>query len=244
VAVADNLHNVLSRRRDRRSAHRLSTEGRCRLEIVTPSVSNSASSVRKWARSRCERDVILRTICMVTRLSLTTIISRERTKLANACRPCIVARSSSSLMLEPPFTASKTPLTGVVPSHTALHQRMLASTNMATNGAGQTSRPTREFELRLANHCRSRRPAWLIVGCRAVCALFGAPIFRSLRQAWYMRRQVSGRPSGAPLPGLASQLRQFLWPARHRNRVEKLSQEQASVHAREPRRVSEPRETS
>jgi hypothetical protein len=70
-------------------------------------------------------------------------------------------------MLEPSFAASKNPLTGVVPFHTAPDPRILAFVKTAAEGAGQTSRPTCGLELRLAHHCRSQRPAWLIRGCCA-----------------------------------------------------------------------------
>jgi hypothetical protein len=73
-------------------------------------------------------------------------------------------------MLEPSFAASKNPLAGVVPFHTAPQPRMLASVNMAAEGAGQTSRPTCGFEPRLAHHWRSRMPAWPILGWPAPCA--------------------------------------------------------------------------
>jgi hypothetical protein len=145
---------------------------------------------------------MFRTMCRVTWLSLTRVISRERAKRANACRPCMAASSSSSLILDPLFAAPETPLTGTVPFHTAPQPRMLASVNSAAVGALQTSRPTCGLVLRLFHHCRSRMPAWLIRGCQELGArLVEAPkdFFWRLRRrqrpvnACRLRRKISGQ---------------------------------------------------
>jgi hypothetical protein len=72
VDVRDRPQFVLSVRRDRQSAHKMSTESRCRVDSVITRASQSARRVRKCDRIRGERDVQLRTICTVTRLSLTS----------------------------------------------------------------------------------------------------------------------------------------------------------------------------
>ena len=124
--------------------------------MVTPRVSHSARSVRKWERRRGARDVQLRTMFTVTRLSLTRVSSRERANVAKARSPWIAARSSSSLMLEPSLAASKKPDAGTCPFQTALYLCMLASVNIAALGAGHISRPTCTLLLKLAHHRRSR----------------------------------------------------------------------------------------
>jgi hypothetical protein len=77
VEMEERPHVVLSRRRDRRLAHKLRTDGMCRVDMVTPSVSHKARSVLNRQRRHGERDVQFRKIWTVTMISLTSVIYWE-----------------------------------------------------------------------------------------------------------------------------------------------------------------------
>jgi hypothetical protein len=85
--VGESLQDAVSLLRDRRSAHKLSTEGRCLVDSVTPCVSHRAWSVRRWASRRGEREVQFLTTCTVARLSLTRSTSCDRANRTNIRKP-------------------------------------------------------------------------------------------------------------------------------------------------------------
>jgi hypothetical protein len=85
--VGDKPHDMLSRLQNRRPAHKFSAEGRCLVDMVTSMDSHNARSVRKWERRGGARDVQFRTMCTVTRLSLTWVASGARANWANARKP-------------------------------------------------------------------------------------------------------------------------------------------------------------